>query len=125
MGRNPLVQARVEPDTKEMVEQYAEERNISQSKAARRMLHRQLNAEGYGVAATDGGATVADRLDEIENRQERASTTHTATLALGLGYVAAMVATGANGVLWGAVGVGLLLAIVVATVARNMERDSA
>jgi len=46
MGRNPLVQARVEPDTKEMVEQYAEERNISQSKAARRMLHRQLNAEG-------------------------------------------------------------------------------
>jgi len=124
MGRNPPVQTRVEPDTKDILERYAEDHDINQSKALRRMVHRQLDAEGYGVAATDGGATVADRLDEIESRQERSSTTHTAALVVGIGYVAVTAATGASGVLWGVVGVGALVAVVLATAARNMERGA-
>lgn len=125
MGRNPPVQTRVDPDTKEILERYADDREINQSQAVRRMVRTQLDAEGYGVAATDGGVTVAERLDEIEQQQKHASTTYTATLAVGLAYVVFSVATGASGLLWGVVGVGALLAVVLATAARNMEADSA
>ena len=73
---------------------------------------------------TDGGTTVTDRLDEIESRQQRSSTTHTATLVVGVAYVAVTVATGASGLLWGVVGVGALVSVGLATAARNMERGA-
>ena len=125
MGQKPRVQARVRPDLKDQIGEYADRHDVAESEALRQLASRQLAAEGFGVAATDGGATVTDRLDEIESNQQRSSTTHTAALVVGLGYVAVTAATGASGVLWGVVGVGALVAVVLATVARNMERDSA
>jgi len=124
MGTKPRVQARVRPDLKDQIGKYADDQDVPESEALRQLASRQLAAEGYTIAATDGGATVTDRLDDLEEQQQRASTTYTATLAVGLAYVVFSVATGASGLLWGLVGVGALLAVVLATVARNMERDS-
>ena len=67
---------------------------------------------------------MTDRLDDLERQQKQASTTYTATLAVGLSYVVFSVATGASGLLWGVVGIGALLAVVLATAARNMERGA-
>jgi len=122
MGQRPRVQARVQEDLKEQIGEYADRHDVAESEALRQLTSRQLAAEGYQIGVTDGGATVTDRLEKIESRQQRSSTTHTATLVVGVAYVAVTVATGASGVLWGALGVGALLAVVLATAARNKER---
>lgn len=124
MGQKPRVQARVRPDLKEQIGEYADRHDVAESEALRQLASRQLAAEGYQIGVTDGGETVVDRLDEIEQQQRDASTTYTATLAVGLAYVVFSVATGASGLLWGVVGVGALVAVVLATAARNMERDA-
>jgi len=124
MGQKPRVQARVRPDLKEQIGEYADRHDVAESEALRQLASRQLAAEGYQIGVTDGGVTVTDRLDEIEQQQKDASTTYTATLAVGLAYVVFSVATGASGLLWGVVGVGALVAVVLATAARNMERGA-
>ena len=124
MGQKPRVQARVRPDLKEQIGEYADRHDIAESEAVRQLASRQLAAEGYQIAATDGGATVTDRLDDLERQQKQASTTYTATLAVGLSYVVCSVASGASGLLWCVVGIGALLAVVLATAARNMERGA-
>ena len=118
MASKPQIQSRVEPDTKTKLDRYAGE-DMTQSEAVRQLVRRQLDAEGYRVAATDGGATVTDRLAGLERQQQQASRTHTATLVVGMAYVMISVATGLSGLWWGVLGIVALLAVVAATVARN------
>jgi len=109
MGQKPRVQARVRPDLKQKIGEYADRHDVSESEALRQLAGRQLHAEGYQIAATDGGATVTDRLDKIQNRQEGTRATHTAAVVAAVGYVAVTAATGAGGVLWGAAGAAVIL----------------
>jgi hypothetical protein len=59
------VQTRCDADTVESVEQYADDRGISQSEAVRRLLRLGLDAEGYDSPASLGGDNV-ERLAERE-----------------------------------------------------------
>ena len=118
-----LVQTRADADTIEALENYADETDISRSEAIRRLMRTGLAHQGHPVAATDGMGDLTDRLDEIEEQHRRSSQTHTLTLVVGLAYVAFTIATGAGGVAWGLLGVGLLIALTLATVARNIERN--
>ena len=118
-----LVQTRADADTIEALENYADETDISRSEAIRRLMRTGLAHQGHPVAATDGMGELTDRLDEIEEQHRRSSQTHTLTLVVGLAYVAFTIATGAGGVAWGLLGVGLLIALTLATVARNIERN--
>lgn len=55
MGKEPLT-TRLDADTKQEVENYAEDRDIGQTEAARRLIRSGLANEGYPVTATDGGS---------------------------------------------------------------------
>jgi hypothetical protein len=44
---------RLEPDTKSTVEEYADEREISQTVAARRLIRAGLDEKGYQIEADD------------------------------------------------------------------------
>jgi hypothetical protein len=62
MAKEPLT-TRLDADTKQQVEEYANEHDIGQTEAARRLIRAGLAEEGYPVAATDGGAkTLLERL---------------------------------------------------------------
>lgn len=54
MGKS-RVQTRVEPDTQEKIDEYAEERNVGDAEALRRLIRTGLAAEGHPVTAADGG----------------------------------------------------------------------
>lgn len=60
------VQTRVEPDTKEQIDKYAEEREIGDSEAVRRLIRSGLAAEGHPVIFADGG-TPLERLASPNN----------------------------------------------------------
>lgn len=59
------VQTRCDADTVDSIEQYADDREISQSEAVRRLLRLGLDAEGYDSPASLGGDNV-ERLAERE-----------------------------------------------------------
>lgn len=54
MAKEPLT-TRLDADTKREVENYAEEHEIGQTEASRRLIRAGLAAEGHPVATTDGG----------------------------------------------------------------------
>jgi len=57
MARKPLIQTRVERDTKESIDRYVDsldDEDISQSEAVRHLLRAGLAEKGHPVAATDG-----------------------------------------------------------------------
>lgn len=54
MGKS-RVQTRVEPDTKHQIDEYAEDRDIGDAEALRRLIRAGLAAEGHPVTAADGG----------------------------------------------------------------------
>lgn len=54
MGKT-RVQTRVEPDTQQQINEYAEERDIGDAEAVRRLIRSGLANEGYPVTAADGG----------------------------------------------------------------------
>jgi hypothetical protein len=53
MAKEPLT-TRLDADTKRQVENYADEHDIGQTEAARRLIRAGLAEEGYPVAAADG-----------------------------------------------------------------------
>lgn len=75
MARKPLLQARVEHTTKDAVDNYADENDLSQSEAVRRLIHHGLADEGYNAAG--------DR-----NWLERLASTGTMTIAAVVGLLA-------------------------------------
>jgi hypothetical protein len=131
------VQTRADPPTVAALEDYAEESGLSKSEIHRRALRYYLSQKGYPVTATDGGPTLAARLDElhetqearldeIEAKRQSANRLHSLSLASVLMYVAVTVfasstgvglLTGVTGALWAGLGllagVGLLLAMYV------------
>ena len=74
MGKERLP-LRVDPETKDALTEYAEERDVSNSEAGRRMLRAGLSQNGYNIAAADGVGTVAEieklrnDLSKMEQRQ--------------------------------------------------------
>jgi hypothetical protein len=56
MAKEPIT-TRLDADTKQEVENYAEDHGIGQTEAARRLIRSGLADEGYPVAAADGGGT--------------------------------------------------------------------
>jgi hypothetical protein len=54
MAKEPIT-TRLDSDTKTEVENYADDRDIGQTEAARRLIRAGLAAEGHPVATTDGG----------------------------------------------------------------------
>jgi len=74
MGKERL-SLRVDPETKDAISEYADERDVSKSEAGRRMIRAGLSQNGYNIAAADGVGTVGeieklrDELGEMEQRQ--------------------------------------------------------
>lgn len=56
MARKKQVQTRIPVDTKEQLEEYQEERELSQADAVRRLINIGLAEEGHPVAKADGGS---------------------------------------------------------------------
>jgi len=54
MAKEPIT-TRLDTDTKQEVQDYADDRDIGQTEATRRLIRAGLAAEGYPVATTDGG----------------------------------------------------------------------
>jgi len=63
MGKEPLT-TRLDADTKQEVENYAEDRDIGQTEAARRLIRSGLAAEGHPVTTTDGSGPETNTLLE-------------------------------------------------------------
>jgi hypothetical protein len=63
MGTDPIT-TRLNTDTKQQMERYAEDREIGQTEAMRRLVRQSLAAEGYDVASspTTNTETLLDRL---------------------------------------------------------------
>jgi Flp pilus assembly protein TadB len=107
MGKERL-SLRVDPETKDAINEYAEERDVSKSEAGRRMLRSGLSSSGYEIAVADGVGAVGEieklrnDLSDMEQRQvelaekrERRIKRHWATaLSVGVAFViASMVGT--------------------------------
>lgn len=118
-----LVQTRADADTVESLEAYAEEADISRSEAIRRLLRTGLVQHGHPVAAADGSGQMADRLDRLENEQQRANELHTAALLTGVLYIVATLTLGLSGPVWLLAGIGALAAVVLTTYYRNQTHE--
>jgi hypothetical protein len=97
MGKS-RIQTRVEPDTEHQIDKYAEDRDIGESEAIRRLIRSGLAAEGYPVTFADGG-----RLNRIAST--RTVLGGAVVLLLGVGLLA-IAATGATG---GSIGLALAM----------------
>jgi len=117
------VQTRADADTVESLEAYADETDISESEAVRRLIRTGLAEHGHPVAATDGAGQLTDRLDRLENEQQRANELHTAALLTGVLYIAATLTLGLSGPLWLLTGIGTLAAVMLATYYRNRTHE--
>ena len=117
------VQTRADADTVESLEAYADETDISESEAVRRLLRTGLAEHGHPVAAADGAGQLADRLDRLEAEQQRATELHTAALLTGVLYIVATLTLGLSGPIWLLAGVGTLAAVTLATYYRNQTHE--
>jgi hypothetical protein len=124
MGKS-RVQTRVDPDTEASITEYAEEREIGNSEAVRRLIRTGLAAEGYPVATADGGPQTP--LERLASRWTVGLgglilmvggflLIPAATLAAGGSPAPAFALMGLGGILMGA-GVSLILTAAVAQVA--------
>jgi hypothetical protein len=116
MGKERLP-LRVDPETKDALGEYADERDVSNSEAGRRMLRAGLSQNGYEIATADGMGTgqlddLADQLTEMERRQaaranqrERLDMAQGVSVFAGLSYLIFTEVLGASGPLWTLVGV--------------------
>ena len=73
MGKERLP-LRVDPETKDALSEYADEQDVSNSEAGRRMLRAGLSQSGYEVAVADGMGTgqlneLAGQLGKVEQQQ--------------------------------------------------------
>jgi len=78
MAEKELISVRIETDTKQQVEEYADKHGVSRSVAIRRLLDKGMNLEEAGivVAASDKTErTIPDggRLEETQNQVEEVS----------------------------------------------------
>jgi hypothetical protein len=64
MGKT-RVQTRVEPDTKSQIDDYAEDRDIGDAEALRRLIRSGLAAEGHAVTTADGGPETNTLLERL------------------------------------------------------------
>jgi len=83
MGKQ-RVQTRVEPDTKNRIDEYAEDRDIGDAEALRRLIRSGLANEGHPVTAADGGSPL-----------ERLASPKTVLLGVGLMLLATAALGGA------------------------------
>jgi antitoxin component of RelBE/YafQ-DinJ toxin-antitoxin module len=66
MATKQQIFTRVDPDVKEEIENYCDDRGVTQSEAVRRFVNRGLANEGYPVPATDGGS-IRNDLNKLDN----------------------------------------------------------
>ena len=124
MGKERLP-LRVDPETKDALSEYADERDVSNSEAGRRMLRAGLSQNGYNIAAADGMGTgqleeLRHELNEMERRQaaranqrERLEVAQATSLVAVLSYLIFVFGLGASGPLWTLVGVMAAVGTVI------------
>ena len=115
MSRKRL-QFRVHTDEAELLEEHADDADISKSEALRRSMRLYLVRQGYDVPATDGGVT-STTTDEIQ-RTVRVSNVVLAVAILWLGAVVAFDPPGLFTILTGSALAGVLV-LVLATGVRQ------
>lgn len=122
MDRKPKVQTRIPADLKDRLDEYQEDRDISQADAVRRLVRVGLDREQQAVP--DGGA-VMTRLEQIETKQdqitERREITQrrqTASIIVGLAYIGITILGSVSGILWTAFGAVLLLTLISSLVVK-------
>jgi len=123
MPKEPIT-TRLDPDIKSEVENYAEDRDIGQTEAARRLIRAGLTAEGHPIAATDGGVVTATEFDAFRQEQRRANRNRTAALSVGLIYVAVELVANPSGLWWPLLGVAVVVAALIAAVAPFAQEGS-
>lgn len=116
MGKERLP-LRVDPETKDALSEYADERDVSNSEAGRRMLRAGLSQNGYQITTADGMGIgqlqeLQDELSQMEQRQaaranqrERLEVAQATSLVAVLSYLIFVFGLGASGPLWTLVGV--------------------
>jgi hypothetical protein len=113
------VGTRLTPQTKRQFDEYQDENELSNSQALRRLVREGLATEGYREQrATPDGGEVMDRLDELSRQQEEmaqqqesAQQLRTVATLAGIAYIAVTVGLSMSSVLWGALGIVLVVAI--------------
>lgn len=74
MAKDHQIAVRINDRTHDAIQEFADEYDLNQAEAVRRMVEARLAGEGYlsGPAVADGGIAqqVNDRLDDIENHQK-------------------------------------------------------
>jgi hypothetical protein len=72
MAKDNQINVRVNDRTNEAIENFAEDKDYIKTEAVRRMVEGRLAGEGYleGVAVSDGGTLIEDRLEAVEQRQQ-------------------------------------------------------
>ncbi len=68
------IQTRDDPDVKEAVEEYAEEKDITEAEAVRRLIRTGLTVEGYdapGTVGTEAVEELAEREGYVEARMNQ------------------------------------------------------
>lgn len=128
MGKERLP-LRVDPETKDALVEYADERDVSNSEAGRRMLRAGLTQNGYNIAAADGVGTVAEieklrndltqmeqrQVELAEQREQRIKRQWLTTAGIAVLFVAASQLGGAPSGLVASGGVIVLAAVMLST----------
>jgi hypothetical protein len=128
MGKERL-SLRVDPETKDAINEYAEERDVSKSEAGRRMLRSGLSSSGYEIAVADGVGAVGEieklrndlsdmeqrQVELAERREQRIRRQWWATAGIAVLFVAVSQLGGAPSALVAGGGVIVLSAVVLAT----------
>jgi len=114
MAKEPLT-TRLDADTKQEVENYADEHEIGQTEASRRLIRAGLAAEGHPVATADGGKKgPLERLASVRTLLASAALLALSILPMVGAYVAAT--TGADMAAFGLLGLTtVLMLLAVAT----------
>jgi hypothetical protein len=68
MGKKKRAQTRLDPDTKQRVDDYCREKGLSESEAVRRLVERGLVDEGYVETAPGARGSVRDEIQELNGR---------------------------------------------------------
>lgn len=119
------LQTRADSDTANAVDDFADEHNLSQSEAVRRIIRAGLSQYDYQIPTADGMGTgqlqeLRHELSEMEQRQaaranqrERLEVAQAASLVAVLSYLIFVFGLGASGPLWTLVGVMAAVGTVI------------
>ncbi|RJX51758.1 hypothetical protein [Halonotius pteroides] len=110
----------LDSETKTAVTEYAENHDLSTSDALKQLVDTGFNVSNHDPSAGSGEndptpAQLESRQQAIAHRQQQIVRFQKSTIFGGLGWAVLTLATGSNGPVWIAIGMGIIVLMAVST----------